>query len=324
LNGSQRKFAKLAGIRWSNWLAKRFIAMLRKVFDLENRAIASGRHSVCSASAPLSEAEESFWVDFINYKEVHESKEHGDMSERPVHKFVPFAVATFGWLALVSMVAPVHAGSMTYVTPSGSSIGAGPVNAEAVFMTSANTLTITLTDLLANPTDVGQLLSNLSFTLGNGGSVTGSSVSSSSGQEITVNSGGSFSLGSTVATGWAYSTSGSTMGTLDVLGTPTAPAHLIIGPPGAGNTYSAANGSIAGNGPHNPFLNESATFTITGSGITSDTTVTSATFSFGTTGGVTVNGVQSVPEPSALVMSLVGLGIAGWIGVYRSRRHGQK
>jgi hypothetical protein len=109
---------------------------------------------------------------------------------------------------------------------------------------------------------------------------------------------------------------------LDVLAAGGAgPAHLIIGPPDGGNTYSAANGSIAGNGPHNPFLSESATFTITGTGITADTTITSATFSFGTTAGVTVDGVVASPEPSSFVLTLCGIGVVVLVGTYRSRRH---
>jgi hypothetical protein len=71
-----------------------------------------------------------------------------------------------------------------------------------------------------------------------------------------------------------------------------------------------------------PFLNESATFTITGPGITGDTTITSATFSFGTTSGVTVSGV-SVPEPSSLILCLSGIGLAGTIGIHRRRRDRQ-
>jgi PEP-CTERM motif len=176
-------------------------------------------------------------------------------------------------------------------------------------------LTITLTDLQANPKDVAQLLSDLSFTLG-GGNLMGATLASSSGQEVTVANDGSFTLGSTVSTGWAFSISAGT-GTLDVLGTPTGPSHLIIGPPGPGG-YTDANGSIAGNKPHNPFLNESATFTITGAGITDATTVTSATFSFGTTPGITVGGV--VPEPSSLVLGLAGIGVVACARLYRSRR----
>src|SRR5262245_2667169 len=179
------------------------------------------------------------------------------MRERLLRKVFLYAVAALASIALRWVTAPVQAGTITYVTPSGSSTGGGPVSAEAVFTTSANTLSITLTDLQANPTDVAQLLSDLSFTIGNGGSFTGSSLTSGTGQEITVAGDGTFTLGGTVAAGWVYSNANSTSGLLDVLAGPghAGPAHLLIGPPGPGGTYGNANGSIAGNGPHNPFLN---------------------------------------------------------------------
>jgi hypothetical protein len=177
-----------------------------------------------------------------------------------------------------------------------------------------------LKDLEANPTDVAQLLSDLSFTLANG-SLSGSTLGSSSGQEISVDKKGNPTLGSTVSTGWGYSiSSGNTTGKLDVLGTPTAPEHLIIGPPDTSGVYSKANGSIAGDKPHNPFLNESAVFTITGSGITSDTTITSVTFSFGTTEGKYLVTGQAVPEPGSLILGTLGLGLVGVVGFCRSRR----
>ena len=236
------------------------------------------------------------------------------------------AVGAMAGLALGSVVAPVHAGMITYVTPPGATVGAGPVDASATFTTSANTLTIGLNDLLANPTDIGQLLSDLSFTLGNGGSLTGATETAASSAEITVAGNGSFTgptpISGVAVVGWPFAVNSATAGTLDVLVGPghAGPAHLIIGPPGAGGTYSAANGSIAGNGPHNPFLSESATFTITGTGITADTTITSATFSFGTTSGINVDGVTAVPEPSSFVLNLCGIGVVVLVGSYRSRR----
>jgi hypothetical protein len=238
-----------------------------------------------------------------------------------------YSSLALGCFGLGSVVAPVHAGTITYVTPAGATIPAGPVDASAMFTTSANTLTIVLTNLLANPKDVGQLLSDLSFTLGNGGSLTGSTQTAASSSEITVAGDGSFTgptpISGVATVGWPFTVNSSTSGTLDVLSGPghAGPAHTIIGPPGPGGTYSDANNSIAGNGPHNPFLFESATFTITGAGITADTTITSATFSFGTTSGVTVGGVPGfVPEPSSLVLALCGLGVVGLAGSYRSRR----
>jgi hypothetical protein len=107
-------------------------------------------------------------------------------------------------------------------------------------------------------------------------------------------------------------TNGTTTGTLDVLQGPghAGPAHLIIGPPDGGNLYSAANGTIAGNGAHNPFLNQSATFTIIGPGIDDGTTVTAATFSFSTTEGTSLIpgtlSTQPAPTPPAFVLGLVG------------------
>jgi hypothetical protein len=236
-----------------------------------------------------------------------------------------FSGLALACLALGWVVAPVHAELITYVTPSGTTVPAGPVNASATFTTSANTLTIDLNDLLANPQNVGQLLSDLSFTLGNGGSLTGSTETGASSSTITVAKDGSFTgptaISGVTTVGWPFAVNSATAGTLDVLAAGGAgPSQLIIGPPDAGNTYSAANGSIAGNKPHNPFLFESATFTITGTGITADTTITSATFSFGATSGVTVGGVPVVPEPSSLVLALCGIGVAGLVGSYRSRR----
>src|SRR5262249_38675924 len=95
-------------------------------------------------------------------------------------------VAVMGLVA-ATMGSPAHAGTITYVTPSGATSGGQAVDAEAVFTTGTHSLTITLTNLEANPTSVAQNLSDLSFTI-SGGSLTGATLSSSSGQEITVNS----------------------------------------------------------------------------------------------------------------------------------------
>jgi hypothetical protein len=116
-----------------------------------------------------------------------------------------------------------------------------------------------------------------------------------------------------------------TSGYLDVLAPHGAgPAHLVIGPPGGGGTYSNAKGSIAGNGPHNPFLDQSATFKITGLGITPNSTITAATFSFGTTeGGNLLPGFGAVPEPASLVSSAIAASLLGMIVLCRKRRrHG--
>jgi hypothetical protein len=228
-------------------------------------------------------------------------------------------------VALALLPAPATAGTFSFVTPAGATTGGGPVSARADITTSdSGNITITLRNLQANPTDVAQLLSDFRFTTSGGApGLIDSTLSSSSGQEITVNSGGTFSTGATVGAGWVYSHT-DTVGTLDVLAAGGAgPAHLIIGPPGAGGTYSNANGSIAGNGPHNPLLNQSATFTIFGTLSNDSTRITGVTFSFGTTSGVEIQGVPlvAVPEPGSIALLATATGtLAGYFGWRRRKK----
>ena len=215
-----------------------------------------------------------------------------------------------------------------FTTPTGAKAGGGPVNSEADLTTTAGSILVTLRNLQANPTDVAQLLSDFRFTVDAGGSLTGSSQTGASSQELTVSGNGTFNIGSDLTTvaavGWVYS-SAATDGALDVLTGPghAGPAHLIIGPPG-GPTYSNADGSIAGNGPHNPFLNQSASFTLTAPNVTSDTTITGVTFSFGTADmaneipGVPVAGV---PEPGSIVLLATATStLAGYFGWRRRKQ----
>jgi len=207
-------------------------------------------------------------------------------------------------LTALALSVVASANTITFVTPVGSSTGGGPVSASATVTTNTNSVFITLTDLQANPTDIAQLLSDFDFVLSNG--ATTGTLTTSSGQQIVIAGNGTTTLGSTGSTGWGLNNNVSGGLQLDALGF-IGPAGLIVGPPGAGGVYTNANASIAGNGPHNPFINQTATFTLSVAGVSAATTVTSATFSFGTTPGINVPGTPSVPEP--ITSALVGTGL---------------
>jgi hypothetical protein len=211
------------------------------------------------------------------------------------------------------LAASAGAASFTFDTAPGAKepMGGSPVDAMAVFTTSGSTLTITLTDLLANPGNVAQLISDLSFNV-TIGDLSTATLTSGKGNERTVNGNGTYSNGSTgVNAGWVFTHSGQTA-LLDVLSGPghAGPSHLIIGPPGPGNVYANANGSIAGNGPHNPFLADSATFKLNIPGMSTDTIINNVVFSFGTTAGDDVPGVPgrppTIPDGGTTVMLLGG------------------
>ncbi len=160
-------------------------------------------------------------------------------------KSAKFVATCFGALAFAAAL-QANANVITFVTPAGSTTGGGPVNASATITTGAGTVSIVLTDLQANPTDVAQIISDFDFTL-SGGQTSGT-LTSSSGQQISIAGNGTTTLGSTGSTGWGLNNNVSGGLQLDALGF-IGPAGLIIGPPGAGGVYTNANGSIAGNGP---------------------------------------------------------------------------
>ena len=172
-----------------------------------------------------------------------------------------------------------------------------------------------LTNLQDNPTSVIQSLSDFELTLSTG--QTSASLTSSSALERTIASNGTFTNGAVVSTGWAADLSD--IG-VHVLGTLIGPAHTLIGGPDGSNVYSNANGSIAGNGPHNPFLAGTATFDLAVLGVTDDSLVTEVTFSFGTTEGNDVTITRRVPEPSTLLLLGAGLGLLGTFRLRPRRR----
>src|SRR5262245_55735486 len=117
------------------------------------------------------------------------------------------AAASLAVLLTVLCMRSAQAGTITFITPPGSTNSAGlPVNAEAVLLTSRDTLTVTLADLQTNQKSVGQNVSDLGFEISTG--QTDGTLTTSAGLERTVAGNGSFTDGSVVSTGWELDSAG--------------------------------------------------------------------------------------------------------------------
>jgi len=210
-------------------------------------------------------------------------------------------------LILLACIVCARAASAAVImlgTAPGTTAGGKPVSAIAKFTTSANQVIVLLSNLQPDPDSVVQCLSGLQFTVSTGQS--SGTLASSSGIERTITDTGTYSDGASAATGWELSTEGASL-KLDLLPTATAPEHTIIGPPNASNLYPSGNGSIDG-GSHNPFMGESATFTITVPGVTAGSSISDAIFQFNTAGKTTANAV-TVPEPGSALFLLLCAGV---------------
>ena len=212
----------------------------------------------------------------------------------------------------------------------------GPLSASADFTTSAGLLSVTITNGLS-PTQIvsaGQTVSDLIFTLSNAPGTLG--TTSASGQLANIGAGGSVTNVSGDPLWWlglgppppggqgTFSIAGNTV-TLEAIGG-GQPSQMILP---NGSTFAAANASIT-NGKFSPYVDGSATFVLALSGVTSATTVTGATFSFGTGPDTFIQTGSNppppppppIPLPGALPLfatGLAGLGLLGW----RRKRNAQ-
>ncbi len=236
-------------------------------------------------------------------------------------------------LAVACWVGVANANTFTYYTPAGATeSGGSPVNAQAAVTTSnydainhPYNVEIVLTNNLADPKNIAQCLSDFAFVLTDFNQLPGAiseNPSKGGATPVTVASNGTFTLGTpivgTSGLGWNFSETSLSATTflLDVLGG-AGPTNLIIGSPGSGGVYGNANASIAGNGPHNPLLSQSADFFLYVPGVSSTTGNGGATFSFGTTCGDNIT-VAPIP-PTAL---LLGTGLLGLVGFGWRRKRG--
>ena len=230
-----------------------------------------------------------------------------------------FAVLATGVVAGFSRSAQAD---MTFVTPVGSTAGGQSVDATATFMFSANQVTITLTNLEANPTADVQNVNGVSFSLST--LQTSGTLSSSMAIQRTITSTapGGFTDTGMLTTNWHLSTPPSPFAfDLTTIGNAHA-TETLIGNPDANNAYSAANGSIVLSN-HNSFLAGTATFVLSITGVTSSSQISSMQFQFGTAAPTTdtvVVGVKAVPEPASFALLAIGASGAFLGRLRRSRK----
>src|SRR3974390_1307383 len=204
------------------------------------------------------------------------------------------------------------------VTGSGSD---GALAASATFTTGAGTLSITLSNTLtvSQIVSAGQALSDLQFTLSNPFGTIGTLTAS--GQLANIGAGGTVTNGPGAPVrriGQGPPPPGGS-GTFATLGTSTIvleaigggqPSQMILP---SGGPFTNGNASIT-DGKFSPFVDGPVTIVLALSGVTANTTVLGARFSFGTGPDTFLQVGTVVPLPGALPLfatGLVGLGLLG-------------
>lgn len=226
-------------------------------------------------------------------------------------------------LAIFGIVSLAHGTAQADPISVCTGVGCSTTNVTGSIVAGNGTVTITLNNNLTNA-QVESVIQNISgvyfqvsgYTLG-----AVSLSSSSSAQSTNIDGSGNAVLaGGVNPTGWGAGHNGAVITVCVVcaggfnVGPTAGPEQTIIGGTGTG-AYANANGSIAGNDPHNPFLVGTTTFTLIVPGVTANSTFSNVVIQFGTT--ATPPNQQQVPEPASMI--LLGTGLIGAAAGYRRR-----
>ncbi len=237
--------------------------------------------------------------------------------------------------------------SQTTFVANGSQAGNLDVHSEAVFTftnvtSSTGILTVTLTNLLANPDSLAQNITDFSFKLldSSGISIAPTcttncltSASATAGT-VTVGAGGTPAYAPGAANpNWGVMVNSATF-YLNGMSSLHSAANSIIGPGGVSGNYSNANSTIAG--ASSPFVYSTATWTFTLSNLPANFSIGNVNFSFNSSPGDNFScsadptqcaasspapapftpETASAPEPVSFLLAGSGL-----IGLFFLRRH---